>query len=103
MRVSVKPGLRSRAASGIPRENGRWKGPGDPGQQRKRRKELEELERTIESLEQHIESLEEQFTKTDPADYQQVQALKTEYDGLKADLAELYEEWESLAEDQAQA
>ncbi|MBI5095864.1 MAG: ABC-F family ATP-binding cassette domain-containing protein [Candidatus Hydrogenedentes bacterium] len=70
---------------------------------RKQRKELEEIERTIESLEQHLESLEIQFTKIDPADYQQAQDLKSEYDGMKADLAELYSEWERLSEGMAES
>ncbi len=63
---------------------------------RKKRKQTEELEETIASMEAMIEELEGQFPTIDPSDYQRARTLKEEYDGLKADLQALYEEWEQL-------
>ena len=66
---------------------------------RKRRKQLEELERNIESLEELIDAFDQRFLDLDPADYEAARALKEEHDGLKQDLQALYEEWEKLVEE----
>ncbi len=66
---------------------------------RKQQKQLEEIERDIASIEEMIAALEVQFTQIDPSDYQNAQQLKSEYDGLKSDLSEMYIEWERIAED----
>jgi len=65
-------------------------------EEKKRRKQIEELESNIESVEQLISDLEAQFVTLDPADYERARTLKEEYDGLKSDLQALYEEWEEL-------
>ncbi|HPO15504.1 MAG TPA: ABC-F family ATP-binding cassette domain-containing protein [Candidatus Hydrogenedentes bacterium] len=65
---------------------------------RKQQRQLEQLERDIETMEELIESYHEKFAAVDPADYQAAQQLKEEYEGLKNDLQQLYEEWESLVE-----
>ena len=70
--------------------------------QRKRRKELEQLEQTIEAMEQEVAGYEQQFTDLDPADYETAQRLKEEYDALKARLEEAYEQWAGLTEEVAQ-
>ncbi len=57
---------------------------------------IEQLEDDIESMESLIKGYDEKFTQIDPQDYQQLQVLKDEYDGLKVDLRQMYEEWESL-------
>ncbi|HOF40827.1 MAG TPA: ABC-F family ATP-binding cassette domain-containing protein [Candidatus Hydrogenedentes bacterium] len=71
-------------------------------ERRRRKKDLDELEACIEAMEQTIEDIEMQFTQADPADYAGQRKLKEEYEGLKADLASLYEEWEELTEELAQ-
>ena len=74
---------------------------GDAKTQRKQRKQLKELEGQIEAMEELLETLESRFAEVDPSDYKRLQDLKEEYDGLKADLANMYEAWERLAEDLA--
>jgi hypothetical protein len=54
-------------------------------------------------MEETVEDMEMQFTQVDPADHEKQRKLKDEYDGLKSDLSELYEEWEELTEDLAQS
>ncbi|MFP4172638.1 MAG: ribosomal protection-like ABC-F family protein [Candidatus Hydrogenedentota bacterium] len=80
------------------RKSGRQK---QDSEQRKRRKELQELEDRILELETLIEEYEERFTGLDPSDYTKANTLKEEYEGLKADLQELYGHWESLADELA--
>ena len=65
---------------------------------RKKRKQLEELEKNIESMEHLIEEMESRFTQIDPADFETARSLKDEYDSMKADLKDMYVEWETLAE-----
>ena len=72
-------------------------------ERRKRKKDLDELEQRIEAMEETVEDMEMQFTQVDPADHEKQRKLKDEYDGLKSDLSELYEEWEELTEDLAQS
>lgn len=72
-------------------------------ERRKRKKDLDDLERRIEAMEETIEDVETQFTQVDPADHEKHRKLKEEYDGLKSDLSELYEEWEELTEELAQS
>jgi ATP-binding cassette subfamily F protein 3 len=67
--------------------------------QRKQRKQLKELEERIQEIEELLEQAEGQFAHVDPADYVGLQNLKDNYDGLKADLSAMYEEWERLAEE----
>ena len=71
-------------------------------ERRRRKKDLDELEACIEAMEQTVEDIEMQFTQADPSDYAAQRKLKEEYDGLKADLASLYDEWEELTEELAQ-
>lgn len=68
---------------------------------RKRRRQLKEMEEQIEQVEGLIEELESRFAKVPPTEYKQAQELKSEYDGLKVDLAEMYAEWEHLSEELA--
>lgn len=70
-------------------------------ERRRRKKDLDELEGRIEAMEETIEDLEAQFAQVDPADHEKQRKLKEEYDGLKADLAVLYSEWEELTEELA--
>lgn len=65
---------------------------------RKQRRRLEQIEGDIEALEEVIAGHEQRFAGVDPADYQTVQALHEEYEGLRTDLKAMYEEWENLAE-----
>ncbi len=67
-------------------------------QNRKQQRQLEQLERDIENMEELIESYHAKFASVDPADYQATQQLTDEYEGLKRDLQELYEEWEGMIE-----
>ena len=66
---------------------------------RKRRNRLEDLERDIAEVEELIDTIEGRFAALDPADFAATQELKAEYDGLKQDLSDMYEEWERLAEE----
>ena len=54
-------------------------------------------------MEETVEDIEMQFTRVDPADHARQRQLKEEYDGLKADLSSLYQEWEELTEELAQS
>ena len=72
----------------------------DP-ERRQRKKELQETERQIVELEEMVEQYERQFAGLDPANYEEAQRLKDEYEGIKADLKALYEHWEILAEEVA--
>ncbi|MCC6696091.1 MAG: hypothetical protein IT365_10725 [Candidatus Hydrogenedentes bacterium] len=66
---------------------------------RKRRNQLEELERDIAEVEELVNGIEARFTEIDPSDYETARQLKEEYDGLKRDLGDMYAEWERLAEE----
>jgi len=65
---------------------------------RKRRKQLEELEADIESVEGLIEDIEREFAEIGADDYERTRELKEKYDGLKADLQDMYADWERLVE-----
>jgi ATP-binding cassette subfamily F protein 3 len=65
---------------------------------RQEKKRLKELEDTIASLEEMVEQYDARFASLDPSDFERANTLKSEYEGLKADLDALYQEWESLAE-----
>ncbi|MBN2307619.1 MAG: ABC-F family ATP-binding cassette domain-containing protein [Candidatus Hydrogenedentes bacterium] len=67
--------------------------------QRKRRQALEQLEEDIAALEETIVALEHQFPCLDPDDFERARTLKAEYEGMKGDLAEMYAEWERLADE----
>jgi len=69
----------------------------DDKDRRKRKVQMEKLEQDIESMESLVSEMEMRFTKLDPANYNALESLKSEYDALKADLAEMYRSWESLA------
>lgn len=69
--------------------------------QQKMRRQMEELEEDIEGMEETIQEMESRFTQLDPADFEAAKELKQEYDNLKQDLAEMYAEWERLAEETA--
>jgi len=64
---------------------------------RKLKAEMEKLEREIESIESIVADLESKFGEVDPGDYQSLETLKAEYDGMKRDLSEMYQSWEELA------
>ena len=66
-------------------------------EERKQRRQLEQLEHDIEAMEELLAGYNDKFAAVDPADYVRAQQLKEEYEGLKADLQGLYEEWETLA------
>ena len=70
----------------------------DEKEARKKRRQLEDLEKNIESMEHLIEEMESRFVQIDPADFETARSLKDEYEGMKADLKALYAEWEELAE-----
>ncbi|HQM34460.1 MAG TPA: ABC-F family ATP-binding cassette domain-containing protein [Candidatus Hydrogenedentes bacterium] len=72
-------------------------------ERRRRKKDLDDLEARIEAMEETVEDIEMQFTRVDPADHASQRLLKEEYDGLKADLSSLYQEWEELTEELAQS
>ena len=63
---------------------------------RQLQRKIEQLEDDIELMESLIQGYDEKFAQVAPQDYQQLQILKDEYDGLKEDLRHMYEEWESL-------
>lgn len=65
---------------------------------RKQRRRLEQLEAEIETVEELLSGYDVKFAASDPADYVRLQTLKEEYDGLRADLKSMYEEWENLVE-----
>jgi len=69
---------------------------------RKRGKRMESLEDQIQQVESLVGDCEERFTKADPKNHEQLVELKEEYEGLKNDLGEMYQEWEELSEDTTQ-
>jgi ATP-binding cassette subfamily F protein 3 len=64
---------------------------------RKRERQLAQVEADIASMEELVASFDERFAKADPADYEALNALSEEYEGIKQDLKALYESWENLA------
>ena len=72
-------------------------------ERRRRKRDLDELESRIEAMEEAVEDLEAQFAQLDPAGHEAQRRLKEEYDGLRADLLLLYQEWEELTEELAQS
>ena len=48
-------------------------------------------------MEELLAGFDARFAALDPTDFNQAQALKEEYDGLKADLKALYTAWEETA------
>ena len=64
---------------------------------KKQKKRMEQLEKDIASMEELVTTVEARFASVDPGDFVRARELKEEYEGLKADLKALYEEWESLA------
>ena len=87
--------LRIRAAKKKERNRGRDKEAQKI--QRQQRRKLEDLESDIAGVEELVADIEARFTSLDPADFEQAQQLKAEYDGYRADLRNLYAEWEELA------
>lgn len=65
---------------------------------RRQQRRLEELEADIAQIEALVQDKEAAFAAVDPADYEAGQTLQAEYEGLKADLKEMYAEWEELAD-----
>ena len=70
---------------------------GDERERRKNRAHMEKLEEDIASVEELISEMETRFTTLDPSNYAAAEAMKEEYEGLKADLGALYRAWEELA------
>ena len=70
----------------------------DARQQRKWRRELENIEEKVESIEALLGAFDKKFSEVDPTDYTSLQDLKEEHDGLHNDLKALYQAWEELAE-----
>ena len=70
----------------------------DERERRKMEKRFKELETSIQEMEELVEGFEAKFAQVDPSNYTKMQALHDEYEGLKGDLAEMYKEWEGLAE-----
>ena len=81
----------------IRRNGNRKEKKGDDREQRRQRATLEKLEQDIESVEALVLEMEARFSALDPSDYQAAEAMKQEYDGLKADLKAMYASWESIA------
>ncbi|NUM54229.1 MAG: ABC-F family ATP-binding cassette domain-containing protein [Candidatus Hydrogenedentes bacterium] len=67
--------------------------------QRKRRNQLEGLERDIAEMEEMIAQIEGKFASVDSSDFEKTRQLGEEYEGLKKDLGEMYAEWERQAEE----
>ena len=63
---------------------------------RQQQRKLEQIEEDIEQMEELVGSYDAKLSQIDPLDYTATQNLKDEYDGLKADLQELYSAWEEL-------
>ncbi|MEK7795310.1 MAG: ABC-F family ATP-binding cassette domain-containing protein, partial [Candidatus Hydrogenedentota bacterium] len=61
---------------------------------RRRKRQLNEIESGIAQLEEMIDEIEGRFARTD---HKKLAELTEEYEGLKADLAQLYGEWEAMA------
>lgn len=72
-------------------------------ERRRQRRYLEELEERIAAMEEHIKDYDKRFTETDPSDFEALRRMQSDYDGLKADLREMYGEWEELAGETAQS
>ncbi|MCP4645919.1 MAG: ABC-F family ATP-binding cassette domain-containing protein [bacterium] len=68
-------------------------------EQRKQRKRLEQIEDDIAAMEETITSVEAESATIDPNDYERARQLREQYEGMKGDLAEMYAEWERLAEE----
>jgi len=68
-------------------------------EQRKRRNQLEDLERDIAAIEEMITTVEGKFSAIDAGDFDKTRELSEEYEGLKKDLAEMYAEWERQSEE----
>jgi len=68
-------------------------------EQRKRQRRIEQLEQDIEAMEEVVNGYESRFAEVDAGDFAALQKLTDEYEGYKADLRALYEEWELLAQD----
>jgi ATP-binding cassette subfamily F protein 3 len=71
-------------------------------ERRKQRNQLEDLERDIAEIEEMVAGIEGRFPALDPADFEAGRQLTAEYDGLKKDLGEMYQEWERLAAELAE-
>jgi ATP-binding cassette, subfamily F, member 3 len=78
----------------------REKSPGKVAERERRKTErrLEEVEDRIEDMEGLIAAYDEKFASADPADYERLNELQQEYEAMRADLRELYSEWEALSE-----
>ncbi len=72
-------------------------------EQRKLRKQVEDLERDIAAIEQILEGFDARFLALDPTDYGAARELQAERDGLENDLRELYAAWEDLAQEMSDA
>ncbi|MCF6286564.1 MAG: ABC-F family ATP-binding cassette domain-containing protein, partial [Candidatus Hydrogenedentes bacterium] len=70
---------------------------GSDREKRRKKVDLEKLEQNIETTEALVEEVESRFSGVDPGDYKALESLKSEYDAIKEDLAEMYRSWELLA------
>lgn len=79
----------------------RAKMPGKAAERARRKSErrLEEVEDRIEDMEGLIAAYDAKFADADPADYERLNSLQEEYEAMRADLKDLYSEWESLSEE----
>ena len=56
------------------------------------------LEERIHQIEELVQEKEKHFEGIDPADFEKISAASEEYEALKRDLKDMYNEWESLAD-----
>lgn len=70
----------------------------DDREDRQRKRRLDQIEGDIEAMEELVGAFELRFGTFDPTDYEAIQKLNEEYQGLKSDLQALYSEWEECAD-----
>ncbi len=63
----------------------------------RRRKRLEEVERTIASMEELLDGFDARFAALDQTDHGPLAELASEKEGLQKDLKQLYEDWEEIS------
>ena len=66
-------------------------------EQNRIKRKLETLEEQIADVEELIDGFDSRFLEVDPTNYTALASLTEEKEGLSADLAELYAEWETLS------
>jgi ATP-binding cassette, subfamily F, member 3 len=70
---------------------------GDQKEHTRQKRKLKTLEDQIATIEELMDSFEERFTEIDPTDYAALGNLSEEKEGLRNDLQELYDSWETIS------